>query len=238
MGLTIHFSLEAKTRSTTKARSLVEQLRQKALDLPFKSVSELVEIETVTFDFDSLGQNDPRRWMLIQATEYIVCKAPNGGEYHEIVPPTHLIAFETVPGDGSESANFGLCRFPAYIELNGRRRRTGLSGWRWTSFCKTQYASNPKCGGVENFLRCHLSIVTLLDHAESLGLACEVSDEGGYWDKRDVEALGKEVGDHNVMIAGFAGELLDSFGDNVVAEITKHSDFEHLEAKARIGDQP
>ena len=89
---------------------------------------------------------------------------------------------------------------------------------------------------MKNFLRCHLSIVTLLDHAESLGLLNEVSDEGGYWEGRDVEALGKEVGDWNVMIAGFAGELLDSFGDNVVAEMTSYPSFEHLEAKGRAQD--
>lgn len=233
MGLTIHYSLRSNTRSITKARALVEQLRQKALDLPFQSVSDLIEFSGDDCDYESLSQDDPNRWMLIQATQYVTFGASGGGEHHTSVTPTHLVAFETVPGDGSEPANIGLCRYSTYIEIDGRRRRTNLSGWRWTSFCKTQYASDPQFGGVENFLKCHLSVIKLLDHAHSLGLIDEVHDEGGYWNQRDVEALGCEVGDWNSMIAGFAGQLLDSFGDGVQAEITNYSDFEHLEAKGR-----
>ena len=43
MGLTIHYSLQSDTRSERKARSLVEQLRQRAMDLPFENVGEIVE---------------------------------------------------------------------------------------------------------------------------------------------------------------------------------------------------
>ena len=43
-----------------------------------------------------------------------------------------------------------------------------LGGWHWSSFCKTQYASDPRCGGVANFLRCHISIITLLDRIAKL----------------------------------------------------------------------
>ena len=42
MGLTIHYGLTSKTRSTAKARSLVERMRQLALDLPFESVDDQV----------------------------------------------------------------------------------------------------------------------------------------------------------------------------------------------------
>ena len=37
------------------------------------------------------------------------------------------------------------------------------------------------------------------------------------------------------MIAGFAGQMKDWFGDQFVAEITNFPDFEHLEAKGRAG---
>ena len=110
-------------------------------------------------------------------------------------------------------------------------------GWLWTSFCKTQYASNPKLGGVENFLRCHLSLIRLLDHARELGMLKHVSDEGGYWEKRDVQALVQEVGEWNEAIAGFAGQLKDQLtGQGMEAAITRFSDFEHLEAKGRAGE--
>ena len=75
-----------------------------------------------------------------------------------------------------------------------------MAGWRWGSFCKTQYASNPACGGVENFLRCHLVVVRLLDFLRATGLvAVEAHDEGGYWEHRgyDIDAwTGRSNGGH------------------------------------------
>jgi len=84
---------------------------------------------------------------------------------------------------------------------------------------------------MENFLRCHLAVVKLLDHAKEFGLLKLVSDEGDYWEKRDIKALAQEVGDWNSMIAGWAGRFKDAFGDGVVSEITNYPNFEHLEAK-------
>ena len=240
MGLTIHYSLKSSVRSPKKARELVAHLRGRALDLPFAQVEDIVELKGEACDFDRRERDDPHRWLLIQAGQYIERPAPGGGTYTYKVAPTHVIAFETVPGDGCEAANFGLCRYPAHIEVTDpdrreqkKRLRTGLSGWTWSSFCKTQYASNSACGGVENFLRCHLAVIKVLDHAKSLGIVEEVSDEGDFWQDRDVRALAKQVGEWNEMIASFAGELKDLLGDQVDAEITKYPDFEHLEVAGR-----
>ena len=126
--------------------------------------------------------------------------------------------------------------YPATVPTHdGGKVRTGLSGWSWQSFCKTQYASNPDCGGVENFLRCHLSVVRLLDHARDLGVLGEVSDEGDYWERRDVKALVEEVGEWNAMIAGFVGGMKDLMGGGkgVQSAITQFPNFEHLEAEGR-----
>jgi hypothetical protein len=165
MGLTIHYSLKASTRSPRKARELIARLRGRALDLPFAQVEDIVELSGEACDFDQRDRDDPHRWLLIQAGQYIERPAPGGGTYSYSVAPKHVIAFETLPGEGCEAANFGLCRYPAYIEVTDpnsphrtKRLRTGLSGWSWQSFCKTQYASNRDCGGVENFLRCHLAV--------------------------------------------------------------------------------
>lgn len=227
MGLTIHYKLQAKTNSRKQARQLLEQLRQKALDLPFKEVGEIVEVDGDTADFNQLDREDPHRWLLIQAGQYLI-----RGERHYRVTPQRVIAFSTYPGDGSEEANFGLAVYPKTIEIEGKRIRTNLGDWSWGSFCKTQYASNPECGGVENFLRCHLAIVKLLDHAKELGILQEVSDEGGFWEKRDMKALTQEIGDWNTLIAGWVGRFKDAFGDGFVSEIAKYPNFEHLEAKA------
>lgn len=231
MGLTIHYSLQSNVRSPKAARQLVEQLRQKALDLPFKEVGEIIEVSGDSADFDKLDRDDPNRWLLVQAGQYVV---RDGRHFH--VQPTQVIAFSTWPGEGSEEANFGLAVYPKTIEVDGKKVRTGLGNWSWSSFCKTQYASNPDVGGVENFLRCHLAVVKLLDAASDLGLLQEVSDEGGYWKQRDVKALAEEVGNWNTMIAGWAGRLKDSFGEGLVSEIAKYPNFEHLEAKANHDD--
>ena len=74
------------------------------------------------------------------------------------------------------------------------------------------------------------AIIKVLDHAKSLGILEEVSDEGDFWQDRDVRALAQQVGQWNEMIAAFAGELKDLLGDQIESEITKFPDFEHLEA--------
>jgi hypothetical protein len=227
MGLTIHYKLQSNTGSAKQARQLLEQLRQRALDLPFKEVGEIVELDGETADFDKQDKDDPNRWLLIQAGQYVV----RDGRHYRITP-TQVIAFSTYPGEGCEEANFGLAVYPKTIEVDGKKVRTNLGNWSWGSFCKTQYASNPEVGGVENFLRCHLAVVKLLDAAAEIGILKEVSDEGDYWQKRDLKALAAEVGDWNSLIAGWAGRLKDSFGDGLVSEIAKFPNFEHLEAQA------
>lgn len=138
---------------------------------------------------------------------------------------------------GSEPANIMLCK----------------PGWKSRSFCKTQYASCPESGGVPNFLRAHISVITLLEYAQTLpGLKVKISDEGNYGSSNysddykeayagrkptyvdhapahDVVALAKEVGEWNGMIAAMVGGLKDALGEGFVAPITDFSNFEHLE---------
>ncbi len=233
MGLTLHYRLKHSTGTSAVARQLVERLRQRALDLPFQQVEPLIELTGDDCDFQKRPRDDPHHWLLIQARESVKHEP-----YQYDVRPTHLIAFNTDPGDGCEPANFGLCRYPASIQIEDRevrpprtrRLRTGLSGWSWRSFCKAQYASNPDCGGVANFLRCHLLVVRMLDCARELGILEDVSDEGNYWQKRDVPALAREVGEWNEMIAAQMGQLKDLLGDGVQGAILKFPDYEHLEA--------
>lgn len=225
MGLTVHYCLQADTRSPAKAKELVETLREYALDLPFFTVSNVVELSGDDADFDMLDKDDDNRWLLIQAGQHI---ERNGRHYR--VTPEWLIAFSAWPGEGCEEMNVGLAVYPKTIEVEGKKVRTGLADWSWSSFCKTQYASNPDFGGIEHFLKCHLTVIRLLDHAKTLNILKEVSDEGEFFEKRDVKALAKEVGDWNAMLAGWAGRLKDEFGDEAFAEITKYPNFEHLEA--------
>jgi hypothetical protein len=232
MGLTIHYSLQSDAGTPSEARAMVAKLRQRAIDLRFQQVSELIE-KSSECKLESLDRNDPNRWLLVQAQRVVEYE----GAYFR-VSPERLIAFRTLPGNGCEEASFGLALYPATMSeidaIHGHRPlRTDIDGWSWSSFCKTQYSSNPRDGGTEHFLRCHLSIIMLLGFAKELGILESVKDEGGYWEKRDLEALVKEVGAWNLMIAGWAGRLRDAFGSGVLSEISKFSNFEHLEAKGR-----
>jgi hypothetical protein len=151
----------------------------------------------------------------------------------------------------------GRDRLEKYADPEIRIVPTGKSGWSWGSFCKTQYASDPECGGAPNFLRCHISVITLLERIKKLpGIRVKIKDEGKYGPscystdyeeayaagrkptyrrhkgKYDPKALAKEVGGWNEMIAAMAGAFNDAAkaaGQSVVSPITSFPDFESLE---------
>jgi len=137
-----------------------------------------------------------------------------------------------------------------------RKIKTHLGGWRYSSFCKTQYASNAKHGGVPNFVKCHLCMIHLLDRIGALPtVKVQTNDEGKYgrsfytdnphvaepvytWHEGqyDVKALVEEVGEWNEMIAGQFGALNDllktnATGMGIESPITDFPDFERLEFK-------
>jgi hypothetical protein len=228
MGLTLHFTFKS-TGPTSRgdARSLVEQLRAKAQELPFRLVTKLFELEGEACEFEH-GRTDVPLPVLLAGGRYL----QQGEENWISVTPTEMIAFLISVGEGCEPAVFGLARYPDFVVApDGERMETDLAGWSWQSFCKTQYASNPKIGGQENFLRCHLNLIKLLDFAQSLGLVDEIRDEGEYWEHRDLTRLCNKLYEYNALIAGFAGKLKDRM--QVEAPITAFPNFEHLEAKGQ-----
>jgi hypothetical protein len=244
MGLTIHYELTTSTGGEANARKLVQQLRQAALDLPFQHVSEIVELRGDQCDWKQRPDDDPHRWLLIQAGTFIAlpvtpAERRRGVRRDMDVRPLHIISFSTKPGQGCEPANFGLCQYPGEVSDPGfGRHKTNLKGWSWHSFCKTHYASDPRCGGLPNFLRCHLGVVALLDEAQRLDILGKVSDEGDFWETRSLERLTKEVGEQSAMLAGFLGALKDAMGQapgagTVEAPIAGYPNFEHLEAEGQ-----
>jgi hypothetical protein len=238
MGLTIHYSLKARG-SDARARKLINELHQAAQDLPFKELGQVIELSGDQCDSKTRDREDPLRWLLIQAEESVEIAPQDpampaqGWHSYERVKPLHLIGFRAWPGEGCEASNFGLCRFPAVVQTEGGPCKTKLSGWRYSSFCKTQYSSDPNYGGAPNFLQCHLTVIAMLDKAKELGCLEEVSDEGDFWQRRDLQALVQEIGSWNEMIAAFGGRLKDLLGNGalgVEAPITEFPNFEQLEA--------
>ncbi len=234
MGLTIHWHFQGP-KTKPEVQVVIEKLRQRAMDLPFVSVSEIVQIKGENAQFDRDDQNEPFRWLKIQARETVWSK---DGTIGWDCPAKEIIGFQILVAPGSEPMEVFLATYPKTITVDdewGRRKRlrTNRHDWSGGAFCKTQYASNPKCGGVPNFLRAHLSVVRMLDFAKELGILAEVSDEGEFWEKRDVKALADEVGSWNAMIGAFTGAMDELVGQKVAAPIKNFPDFEHLEAKGQ-----
>ena len=249
MGLTIYHTLTLPGKTPPEqVRFLMERLRQKCLDLPFQEVDDRL--------FEAVGKKacdwqrrkqDGKRWMLIQARENLVIRRDRTGRWVKCqwgeegahgfdVLPEHVIGFGAWPGQGCESAEIVICKFPPVFELRGQTIPLKNPDWRASCFCKTQYASNPDCGGIENFLKCHLTLIAMLDAAKGLGFDVEVSDEGQYWETRDIKVLAKNIGVYNVFIAGMAGMLKDSLKDSgmeMVSAMDGREDFESLEHEAR-----
>ena len=254
MGLTIHWDLQFDG-TFKQVQEQLEKLRQRCLDLPFLHVDDhLTILKGKDCEWEPGDQGDPLLWFKIQGSAYVPTNSDPNSYASVNCMPKRLVGFNTTPGEGSEPMNIILAEYPKTVRCTGkgyewdekkhemvpkmRRIRTNLNGWAGHSFCKTQYASNPDCGGVANFLRCHLSVVRALDYAKELGMLKHVSDEGDFWEKRDVQDLAETVGSWNTMIAGFIGALNDKLPENggellERPPITRYPDFEHLEAKGQ-----
>jgi hypothetical protein len=222
MGLTIHYELSAPTANLTEAKRLVASLRQRCLDLPFKEIGAVVDLTGE--DCDPKSAPKELKWLLTQAQGRKMRETPQGTELLSI-PPKRVIAFSTRPGEGCEPANFGLCKHP------------GQRGWKWASFCKTQFANDPRLGGAVNFLHCHLCVIAALDAARDIGLTVAVDDEGEYWEKRDPKTLAESAGRMDAVIAASVGALKDA-GVKAVSPMSGRPDFERLEHEGAASVDP
>ncbi|KAF3884790.1 MULTISPECIES: hypothetical protein [Nostocales] len=224
MGLTIHYEFSLKNASVNEAREKIVALHNLALRLPFKFVDELVEISGKDCYFDKDDFNDPYCFIKIRALKPVEI-AMNGFSWEN---STYIIGFDSLPGEGSETPIFGLATHSEIKDVND---------WMWTGFCKTQYASNPEYGGLENFLKCHLLIVKMLDAACELGITCDVTDEGGYWENRNIEELVSNIRQHNILMAALTGQIKDDLAVlgniPILSPIFDYPNFEHLEAEGR-----
>jgi hypothetical protein len=240
MGLSICYELSLPAaRPEAEVHALLTRLRDEALALPFSATSELVRLTEHELEgpWPMRGLAFPRLEDVVDVTGRFVrdelyrervgivdevarVDAPAGLE-------TVLIGFAVAPGKGSEPAAFGLAKIGAEGES---------SRWSWHCCCKTQYVS---AHGDDHFVRCHTSVVKLLDAAKRLGLDCIVHDEAGYHETRDESQLLQSVGEMNRLVARFAGQFTDAYtaaggaSREVQGEIFRHPDFERLETEGQ-----
>lgn len=235
MGLSLGYEIRV-TASAENARSLVQQMHEFACSLPFEDVSDVCEWRPQDEDDDP----ESARFLSMLGTQYGKKTMPDGEERWIDIPPKHVLMFNISPAEGSETAAFGLAAHPPAVEYDYQGKtqviETGLAGvYSWTQVCKTQYAGLQQHGGVENFMKAHLSLVKLLDFIATLPVTLQVSDDSGYWTHRDESQLRQQLASWNGLVAAFAGQLKDQLGTStetgVQAPILSAPDFEHLEAK-------
>lgn len=220
----------------------MEELRQHALRLPFAEVSELVRL-----DARAVAEQRPLRGLAWESLEHVVqynasfmrdqlyreslgiCRDDESAIFGAravnapVDAPVSVIGFAIDPGERCEPAHFGLTRL-AGPEITTR--------WWDHCCCKTQYAS---IVSDEHLMRCHGSLVSLLDFAVDLGFGVEVRDETGYWDSRDPQTLFAAAAEMNRIVARLGGVLndavRDAMGDSSVVggAIFEHPEFERLE---------
>lgn len=235
MGLSLGYEIRV-TASAEEARKFGQQMCDFAHSLPFDDVSDLCEWRPDT----DLDDPESARFMTILGSQYGKKTMPDGEERWIDIPPKHVLMFNISPAEGSETAAFGLAAHPPAVEYDYHGQpqliETGLAGvYSWTQVCKTQYAGLQQHGGVENFLKAHLSLVKLLDFIATLPVKLQVSDDSGYWTHRDEAQLRQQLASWNGLVAAFAGQMKDQLGTSaesgVQAPILTAPDFEHLEAK-------
>jgi len=121
MGLEIFYELHAPAHwSNGRVQDIVEQVHDFALRLGFAEV-------------DSVLANDP------DAPETLLIKDTSDAALPPSVNSTEGWFFRTWPGEGCESAFFGLCRFPGTVAVNGVETPTGWGeGWHYHNYAKRE----------------------------------------------------------------------------------------------------
>ena len=212
MGLTIHYTLTVKA------------------DLPAAPIYEMARRTTDyarKIGCAKVGKLIPAEENSHEAPLFLPVGKPKEGCFRGVLPWRGWLV-NVWPGAGCQTATLGLCQ---YHKLRGDERqkcKTGFGdGWRFHSFCKTQYAGEH---GWENFLKCHLMVISLLDFWRGMGVRVKVNDEGGYWKTRSVEKLRSELLQYDRLIAAAGGVFKHTDSDlSVQAPIFNYKNFERLE---------
>lgn len=247
MGLTIHYTLttpqpldDATVRGlVVQARAFARQVLECGSLLPLlvlpvqqKSGSGLPQSKTLP---RSAKPSRISRLLRVGpdfpvAHEWVAIPHRWGGETHVDVPPQAGHVFTVAVGEDCEPLLLGLCRYPTTVRHRGRDLPTKVgAGWRLRCFCKTQYAS---LRGWEHFLRCHRTVIDLLNFWRTLGVQVRISDDGGYWPRRSETTLRRNLEEMNGIVAAMGGALKDAGGEgSVESPIFQHPQFERLEAE-------
>lgn len=103
-----------------EARRVVERLRQKAIDLKWQPVGDVVHLaDQACAEADRL----PGKFLMIAAGDTVLA-------------PHEVFFFEATPA-GDEPRPFGLAAYPGHMEGDSRAIPTHLDGWQWVSVVRS-----------------------------------------------------------------------------------------------------
>ena len=182
MGLTIHYTLAVK-RGTTFCwlKNLLRRTQRLARKNGCAYVGKVLHST----------ESDP------DAPSFFDCAPGNERRLHGGGRGTHGWLLEIWPGEGCETAVFGILQHrrklpPKKGQAAWRTRYSKRSDWKLDAFCKTCYAAEH---GLEHFVECHERVVRLLELWRGAGVRLWVHDEGAFWKTRSREILAAQIGD-------------------------------------------
>jgi hypothetical protein len=226
MGLHLNFELRLNDNvARADALARLDQLRGFAATTNVDGVSRLVDLANDAED----GTTDRARACIRFFAECLERPIEEDGIRPFIGDAATAMGFVVDPGEGAETATFGLMR---HESVDGSQQE-----WFWWCGCKTQYAS---VASDAHLVTVHTALIAILDRAGELGFDVVVHDETGYWKSRSVDGLIAEVHKMNRLVARFAGALGDALGDGhpLHAPIFEHRQFEHLEMERPDTEPP
>jgi hypothetical protein len=182
VGGSIHFTLHLDRKHADRVGEIAASIAKLARDLGFAEVDDPRHLVGPACNVDDTPEPG-LAWVLIQAQRQVD---------NQVLVPEEIHVVRTVPGAGCEPANIGLSR---YVDT---------PDWTWTGQCKTRHAAEPGVGGVDNYVRCHVALCSLLAKLQDLGVTVDVRDEVGYWTDRDAAALAERVTAERSQQAPFA----------------------------------
>ncbi len=223
MGLTIHYTIEFQG-TARQLQTKLEQIKSACLDLSFEEVGEVKYVK-ITRDHikifkwlqvmlsypnngrDNLKMRDLIMDMLsVQTWQMIELGIwhHEGNRSRQEHKPTTIVSLALWPGEGCESCDLNFYKRGKVFVCH--------------SFCKKQYATH--------FVGCHLLVIKLLDMLEETGFKLDVSDEGSYWETRDLSVLGKNINDYTVLVSGVFDSLKQAC-DESEQNLSVESPIEH-----------
>jgi len=199
MGLTIHYTIGYKG-TADQLLSKLNTIRSQCLDLPVEEVREIEHVhyrkEDLQFYFDTEKKtfypNNTTKAM--QAAEKAYQQKGLDREvlidlqvFHRITKPqaVELLKWSVWAGKGCEGTAFHFVR----------QKKT----WKCISFTKTPHA--------EQFVKCHLLVIQVLDLFKEQGFTVKVKDEGKYWETRDLSVLAENINDYTDLLKTLFGSI-------------------------------